>query len=75
MLASYDKIVKHIVEKFQAALSPLEQVTKNQEIIIAQNIQMIELLAKMSNSREPGLVQEDVISSETASEQAVPEEA
>lgn len=69
MLASYDKIIKYVVEKFQAALSPLEQVTKNQEIIIAQNKQIIDLLSKLSNNREPALLSEPSSSScETASD-------
>ena len=53
MLASYDKIIKHIVEKFQVALAPLERIAKNQEIIIAQNKQVIELLGQLNNGRLP----------------------
>jgi hypothetical protein len=75
MLASYDKIVKYIVEKLQMALSPLQEITKNQEIIIAQNKQMIDLLATLSNSRETGIVQEEVVSNETVSDQDTPAEA
>lgn len=69
MLASYDKVIKYLVEKFQAALSPLEQMTKNQEIIIAQNKQIIDLLAKLSNNRESDLVPDPTTSSsETVSD-------
>ncbi|HWR05756.1 hypothetical protein [Sporomusa sp.] len=75
MLASYDKIVKYIVEKLQMALSPLQQITQNQEIIIAQNKQMIDLLATLSNSRETGIVQKEVVSNETVSDQDTPAEA
>lgn len=52
MLASYDKIVKYLVEKFQTSLSPLEQIARNQEIIIAQNKQVIDLLAQLNNGRQ-----------------------
>jgi hypothetical protein len=48
-LASYDKIVKHIVENFQASLSPLREITKNQQIIIVQNKQIIDQLEKISS--------------------------
>lgn len=53
MLASYDKVIKHLVEKFQVALAPLERIAKNQEIIIAQNKQVIELLGQLNNGRVP----------------------
>ncbi|QDR83012.1 hypothetical protein [Sporomusa termitida] len=75
MLASYDKIIKYIVEKFQQALYPLQEITKNQEIIIAQNKQIIDLLATLSNSREHDTVQEDVVISETAVKPEAPIEA
>ncbi|SMD09263.1 hypothetical protein [Sporomusa malonica] len=69
MLASYDKIIKYVVEKIQAALSPLEQMTKNQEIMIAQNKQIIDLLAKLNNNREPDIVPDPASSSsETVSD-------
>ncbi len=75
MLASYDKIIKYIVEKFQQALYPLQEITKNQEIIIAQNKQVIDLLASLNNSREHGTVEEDVTPSETDPEADTPIEA
>ena len=75
MLASYDKIIKYIVEKFQQALYPLQEITKNQEIIIAQNKQVIDLLASLNNSREHGTVAEDVTPSETDPEADTPIEA
>lgn len=68
MLASYDKIIKYIVEKIQQALYPLQEITKNQEIIIAQNKQIIDLLAILSNNRDHGTVQEEVVVSETTLE-------
>ncbi|MDF2571234.1 MAG: hypothetical protein K0R55_2838 [Sporomusa sp.] len=75
MLASYDKIVKYLVEKFQTALSPLEQISRNQDIIIAQNKQMIELLANLDKSRESNLVPKPAANcSETASEDALSSE-
>lgn len=52
-MASYDKVIKHLVEKFQVALAPLERIAKNQEIIIAQNKQVIELLGQLNNGRLP----------------------
>ena len=52
-MASYDKVIKHLVEKFQIALAPLERIAKNQEIIIAQNKQVIELLGQLNNGRVP----------------------
>lgn len=75
MLASYDKIIKYIVEKFQQALYPLQEITKNQEIIIAQNKQVIDLLASLNNSRDHGTLEEDVTTSETAPEADTPIEA
>lgn len=57
-MASYDKFIKNIVEKIQSALLPLEQIAKSQEIIIAQNKQIIDLLAQLNTGRqndsEPG---------------------
>jgi hypothetical protein len=41
---SYEKIVKYIVEKIQHALSPLEKIVENQEIIIEQNARIQETL-------------------------------
>lgn len=52
-MASYDKIVKYMVERFQAALAPLEQIVKNQQIMIAQNKQIIEKLAQLNGQRPP----------------------
>ncbi|SDD97499.1 hypothetical protein [Sporomusa acidovorans] len=54
MLASYDKIIKYIVEKIQSALLPLEQIAKSQEIIIAQNKQIIDLLTQLNTGRQNG---------------------
>lgn len=69
MLASYDKVIKYLVEKFQAALSPLEQMTRNQEIIIAQNKQIIDLLGKLGSNREPSITPDpSSSSSETVSD-------
>lgn len=48
-MASYEKIIKTIIEKFQNALSPLNelsQITNNQEILIAQTQQIIDLLKR-----------------------------
>lgn len=51
-MAYYDKLVKHLVEKFQTSLAPLQQITRNQEIVIAQNKQIIDLLTKNNSDRE-----------------------
>ena len=51
-MASYDKMVKYLVEKLQLALAPLEQIARNQSILVAQNKQMIDLLAQLNGSRE-----------------------
>lgn len=45
-MASYDKMVKYLAEKFQAAVSPLTDIIHNQEIIIGQNKQIINLLTR-----------------------------
>lgn len=50
-MASYDKLVKYLADKFQAAVSPLGQITQNQEIIIAQNKQIISLLVQLNEGR------------------------
>jgi hypothetical protein len=50
-LASYDKMVKYLVEKLQLALAPLEQIARNQTILVAQNKQMIDLLAQLNDNR------------------------
>jgi len=50
-LASYDKMVKYLVEKLQLALAPLEQIARNQSILVAQNKQMIDLLAQLNDNR------------------------
>lgn len=52
-MASYDKLIKYLVEKFQSALAPLDQIAKNQSIMIAQNKQIIELLAQQTGNRQP----------------------
>lgn len=57
-MASYDKIVKYLVEKLQAALAPLEQIARTQNILVAQNKQIIDLLAQLNGDRQPTLVQE-----------------
>jgi hypothetical protein len=44
LLTSYEKLVKYLVENIQVALAPLRDITKNQEILIVQNKQMIALL-------------------------------
>ncbi|MBP2664507.1 MAG: hypothetical protein H6Q71_2455 [Firmicutes bacterium] len=50
-MASYDKMVKYLVEKLQLALAPLEQIARNQSILVAQNKQMIDLLAQLNDNR------------------------
>ncbi|MGL5511621.1 MAG: hypothetical protein ACRDBM_00070 [Sporomusa sp.] len=59
MLASYDKIIKYLVEKFQTSLAPLDSIARNQEIVVSQNKQIIDLLLRMSNCREPGTIEQD----------------
>lgn len=51
MLASYDKLVKYLAERIQTALTPLDRISQNQEIIIAQNKQIIDLLAQLNGDR------------------------
>lgn len=54
-MASYEKIIKTIIEKFQNALSPLGQlgeITRNQEILIDQTQQIIDLLKREYAGRE-----------------------
>jgi 3-dehydroquinate synthetase len=46
-LASYEKVVKYVTDRFETALTPLQAMIKNQEIIIVQNKQMVELLEKI----------------------------
>lgn len=50
-MASYDKLVKYLADKFQVAVSPLTQIEKNQEIIIGQNKQIITLLTRIIDAR------------------------
>ncbi len=51
-MASYDKIIKYLAERIDRALSPLEKAIENQNIIIAQNKQMIDLLTQISTGRQ-----------------------
>lgn len=54
-MASYEKIIKTIIEKFQNALSPLSelsQITHNQKILIDQTQQIIDLLKREYAGRE-----------------------
>jgi len=54
-VASYEKIIKTIIEKFQNSLSPLGQlgeITRNQEILIDQTQQIIDLLKREYTGRE-----------------------
>lgn len=46
-MASYEKVVKYVTDRFETALTPLQAMIKNQEIIIVQNKQMVELLEKI----------------------------
>lgn len=57
-MASYDKMVKYLVEKLQLALAPLEQIARNQSILVAQNKQMIDLLAQLNDNRPTANEQE-----------------
>ncbi len=56
-MASYDKMIKYLVEKLQAALAPLEQIARTQNILVAQNKQIIDLLAQQNGGRQPTLEQ------------------
>jgi hypothetical protein len=47
-VASYEKIVKYVVERFQQALAPLEKIIENQETIIRQNTLLQETVNKIS---------------------------
>lgn len=61
-MASYEKIMKYLVEKFQASLAPLEQITKNQEVIIVQNKKVIDLLTQLNSGRQPDIAPETELS-------------
>ena len=50
-MASYDRLVKYLADKFQAAVSPLSEIIQNQEIIIAQNKQIINLITRAVDVR------------------------
>lgn len=53
-MASYEKVVKYVTERFETALTPLQAMIKNQEIIIVQNRQIVELLEKIRlNGTQP----------------------
>ena len=52
-MASYEKIVKHVIEKFEQALSPLREIAGNQEVIIKQNIELQELLKNLHYGNHP----------------------
>ncbi|CQR73176.1 hypothetical protein SOV_49630 [Sporomusa ovata DSM 2662] len=64
-MASYDKMVKYLVEKLQLALAPLEQIARNQSILVAQNKQMIDLLAQLNGNRETPTEPEQSIAKES----------
>jgi len=65
-VASYDKIIKYLVEKLQTALAPLEQIARIQSILVAQNKQIIELLDQLNGNRQPTLPQKtDGVAAET----------
>ena len=75
-MASYEKIIKTIIEKFQNALSPLSelsQITHNQELLIDQTQQIIDLLKREYSGREEQAeplksLSEDTSSPETTNE-------
>lgn len=75
-MASYEKIIKTIIEKFQNALSPLSelsQITHNQELLIDQTQQIIDLLKREYSGREEQAeslksLSEDASSPETTNE-------
>lgn len=46
-MASYEKIIKYVVERFQQALSPLDKIVENQEKIIRQNAELQATLTKI----------------------------
>jgi hypothetical protein len=73
-VASYDKIVKYLVEKLQAALSPLEQISRTQNIMVAQNKQIIELLSQLNGGRQPAPESEQEEMQSEAAEDSIPEE-
>lgn len=51
-MASIDRIFKHLVDTLQAGFAPLSDIRQNQEIVIAQNKQIIGLLEQL-RSTEP----------------------
>lgn len=65
-MASYDKIVKYLAERIDRALSPLEKAIQNQDIIIAQNKQIIDLLTQISTGRQSESEQQSAASSKPA---------
>ncbi len=60
-MASYDKLVKSLIGKFESALMPLGTITKNQEIIIVQNKQLIDLLQRLCADREEASEKENAV--------------
>ncbi len=52
-MASFDKIVKYLVDTLQGGLAPLIDIRKNQEILIIQNKQIISLLEQI-RTRDAG---------------------
>jgi len=62
-MASYEKVIKSIIEKFQNGLSPLgqiSQITHNQEVLIAQTQQIIDLLTREFADRDESSEQAEV---------------
>lgn len=57
-MASYDKLIKYLVEKLQLALAPLEEIARNQNILVAQNKQIIDLLSQLNDNR-PNTTEQD----------------
>ncbi len=47
-MASYEKIIKYVVEQIQLAMSPLKTIAENQQTLIQQNEAIIQLLEKIS---------------------------
>lgn len=61
-MASYEKVVKYVTDRFETALTPLQAMIKNQEIIIVQNKQMVELLEKIRLNGTQSLERPDEVS-------------
>lgn len=74
-MASYEKVVKYVTDRFETALTPLQAMIKNQEIIIVQNKQMVELLEKIRLNGTQSLERPEEVSVPEKEEQSEEQKA